>query len=119
MVNLKKGDRVIVSGKYDLYSNGLGVIEDVGLSRYGVRLYNGRYVAAEFKNVKHYKEDSVKVKVGDRVKVVGYSGLYKGHDHYGTTGLVIRIYGNGNLDMQTDKGFVRCVHSGDFEIIAS
>lgn len=57
------------------------------------------------------------VKVGDRVRVVGYNGLYKGYDSHGTTGIVTRIHYNGNIDMRTDKGFIRCGHMEDFSII--
>lgn len=59
------------------------------------------------------------VKVGDRVRVVGYKGLYKSYDSYGTTGIVTRIHDNGNLDMKTDKGFIRCGHPEDFAVIST
>lgn len=49
----KVGDRVKVSGEWGGDSrNGIGVIEDVGgLNVHGVRLDNGRYIAAEVGNI--------------------------------------------------------------------
>lgn len=118
MNNFKKGDRVIVSGEHGIPPNVLGVIEDVGGRIVtGVRLDNGMYIAANIKNVKHYNEDSAVVKVGDRVKVVGYKWLSPEYDEEGTEGVIVIINNFYGAVMKTDSGFMRGGHITDFEVI--
>lgn len=56
IAHFKTGDRVLVSGQYYRDDNGVGVIEDVRISCYGVRLDTGRYAVAVPEHISYYAD---------------------------------------------------------------
>lgn len=58
------------------------------------------------------------VKVGDRVKVVGYRGFLEDYDFKGKEGVVIQM-NNGSIVIETDSGYKRYGDERDVEVIVA
>lgn len=58
------------------------------------------------------------VKIGDRVKVVGYRGFLEDYDSKGKEGIVTQVQ-DGNIAIETDSGYKRYGDERDVEVIVA